>query len=203
LSGEGIVGILLAAGSASRFGSPKQLAAVEGVALVRRAALAIADTGVELLAVTGAYADEVGRALDGIPARLAYNAQWAEGMGGSIACGVRHLLRRAEPPAACLLCLVDQPLVGAPQLRQLLELHRAQPRQIVACDHGAALGPPCLFPAEFLGELAQLAGSKGARPVLERHRDRLTVLNLPEAGLDVDRPEDYRQLLARLSAPRD
>lgn len=46
--------VLLAAGSASRYGSPKQLAEIDGVPLVRRAAQAILECGAELSRLSGA-----------------------------------------------------------------------------------------------------------------------------------------------------
>ena len=202
--GRGVVAILLAAGNASRFGSAKQLVPIDGVSLVRRAAQAIVASGVELLVVTGAYAEEVADALSGIPARLIHNPQWQQGMGESIAHGARELLGLSALPSACLLCLADQPLIGTAQLQRLLRAATDQPQRIIASNHGKTpageiLGPPCLFPAEFLGELAQLSGAKGARALLERHRQRLTTLAMPEAALDIDVPEDYARALSLLA----
>jgi len=192
------VAVLLAAGSASRFGSAKQLAPIAGVPLVRRAAQAIAATGAELLVVTGAYAGEVAAALSGLSVQLIHNPQWQQGMGESIACGARALLGRSLLPAAGLFCLADQPLVGTAQLRRLLDAAAVDATHIIASDHGAILGPPCLFPAEFLVELAQLSGAKGARVLLERHRSRVTEVAMPEAALDIDAPEDYARALLLL-----
>lgn len=193
--------VLLAAGSASRFGSPKQLAPINGVALVRRTAQAILASGAELVVVTGAYADEVAAALRGLPLRLAHNPYWELGMGESIARGFRELSRQLAPPPASLLCLVDQPRVDEPQLRRLLDRHLAQPRSIIVSDHGETAGPPCLFPVEFYAELTRLSGPRGARSVLERHRDRVLTVAVPEAALDIDRPEDHLRALQSLPQP--
>ncbi len=198
-----IVAVLLAAGSASRFGSAKQLAPIGDVSLVRRAAQNIVAAGLELVVITGAYADEVAEALSGMPLRLIYNPQWQQGMGESIACSARELLGRAAP-RACLLCLADQPLIGAPQLQRLLDAAAEDPTCIIASDYGETpgaevLGPPCLFPAEFLAGLAQLSGAKGARVLLDRYRPRVTAVAMPEAALDIDVPEDYRRALEQLA----
>jgi molybdenum cofactor cytidylyltransferase len=193
-----LAAVLLAAGSASRFGSPKQLAEIHGVPLVRRAAQAILACRAELVVVTGARADEVSGALRGLPVRLAHNPFWALGMGESIARGFRELSRQTAPPDAALLCLVDQPMVGPAQLQKLIDQHHAQPRRIVVSDHGETVGPPVLFPAEFYAELSQLSGALGARRVLQRHRELVDTVNMPEAALDIDRPEDHVRALARL-----
>ena len=193
-----LAAVLLAAGSASRFGSPKQLAEIHGVALVRRTAQAILACGAELVVVTGAHAEQVADALRGLPLRLAHNPYWDLGMGESIARGFREVSRQLAPPAASLLCLVDQPMVGEPQLRRLIERHLAGPRRIVVSDHGETVGPPCLFPAEFYAELTQLSGTRGARKVLERHRDAVVTVSVPEAALDIDFPEDHLRALQAL-----
>jgi molybdenum cofactor cytidylyltransferase len=198
MSAPALAAVLLAAGSASRFGSPKQLAEVQGTSLVRRAAEAVLECDAELLVVTGAHAAAVTAALDGLPLRLAHNASWELGMGESIGCGFRELRGQSTPPAAALLCLVDQPLVGAAQLRRLIERHRATPQGIVVSDHGEAVGPPCLFPAEYYEELSQLSGAGGARSVLQRHRQAVLTVAMPEAALDVDRPEDRQRVLELL-----
>jgi CTP:molybdopterin cytidylyltransferase MocA len=197
-----LAAVLLAAGQASRFGSPKQLAQIDGVALVRRTAQVILDCRAELVVVTGAHADAVAAALRGLPVRLAHNPFWHLGMGESIARGFRELARQLAPPLASLLCLVDQPMVGTEQLQRLIRRHLAEPRRIIVSDHGEAVGPPCLFPAEFYSELTQLSGSRGARGVLERHRDEVVAVDVPEAALDIDRPEDHARTLALLAAER-
>lgn len=199
--GGTVAGLLLAAGSASRFGGPKLLVEIDGMPLVRRAARAIVEAGAALTVVTGAYAQQVRAALTGIDAGFVHNEAWEQGMGGSIACGVRELSGCAAPPAACLLCLADQPLVGARELRLLLDTYRAAPLRIVASAYGGTLGPPCVFPSEFFAELARLEGAKGARGVLEAHRRLVTGLALPEAATDIDLPADCDAVMELLSKP--
>jgi molybdenum cofactor cytidylyltransferase len=186
--------VLLAAGSASRYGSPKQLLRIGKLSLVRHAAEAILDTGAELSVVTGAHVEQVRAELAGLPLRLLHNAAWEQGMGGSIACGFRELADRPEARGAALLCLIDQPLIGAAQLRRLLGLHAARPGKIIVSDYGAARGPPCLFPAAFYAELAGLSGPAGARAVLEKHRGEVISASMPEGRMDIDTPDDWHML---------
>jgi CTP:molybdopterin cytidylyltransferase MocA len=186
--------VLLAAGSASRYGSPKQLLQIEGQTLVRRAAQAILDAGAALTVVTGAYAEAVAGELHGLPLRVVHNANWQLGMGGSIACGFRALMNDSDTPSAALLCLADQPRVGLPQLRRLLERHEPVPESITVSDYGDARGPPCVFPSAVYAELAALEGNAGARAVLARHRERIRCGPMPEAAMDIDTPEDWERL---------
>jgi molybdenum cofactor cytidylyltransferase len=191
--------LLLAAGNASRFGSAKQLAPLDGIALVRRAASAALDAGLPLTVVTGAYADDVAAALHGLPLTLLHNADWAQGMGSSLGCGFRHLLAGGSQSA--LVCLADQPRIQAPQLRQLIEAWSGEPQRMAAAAHGDALGPPCLFPRRWYEELSRWSGPQGARKLLERAPQDLLRVAMPEAAVDVDTREDYARLVG--DSPRD
>jgi CTP:molybdopterin cytidylyltransferase MocA/uncharacterized damage-inducible protein DinB len=93
--------VLLAAGASRRLGTPKQLLVeFDGVPRVRRAAAQLLDAGCSpVLVVTGAFADEVGAALRGLPVILVHNAAHADGMGTSIACGM-HALGGMAPARA-------------------------------------------------------------------------------------------------------
>ncbi|MCX7781519.1 MAG: NTP transferase domain-containing protein, partial [Negativicutes bacterium] len=84
--------VILAAGASRRMGTPKQLLPVGGRPMVRRVAEAVCRSQVaEVIAVTGAYAEEVGKALKGLPVKIAFNPAWAEGQSGSVATGVKAL----------------------------------------------------------------------------------------------------------------
>ncbi|MFA5938127.1 MAG: nucleotidyltransferase family protein [Sinimarinibacterium sp.] len=188
--------VLLAAGSSSRYGGIKLLAQIDGVSLLRRAAQTALEAGTELVVVTGAYTAEFDAALNGLDTTRIHNADWAEGMGGSIACAFQLLCARIDPPPAALVCLADQPQIGAPQLRRLIEVWREQPDCIIASQFGATQGPPCLFPRRYFDELAQLRGPQGARRVLDAHPDVVRAIALPEAAVDIDTVEDYQRSLS-------
>ena len=186
--------VLLAAGTSTRFGALKQLHRFHGVPLVRRAALAALDTGLPVWIVTGAHAERVEEAVAGLPLRVVHNAAWAQGMGGSLALGVRE-----AAASAVLVMLADQPLVTTENLKELLAQHGADPKTIVAADYGEVLGPPCLFPAEFFAELEALHGDRGARALFKQHPERVQRVPMPRAAVDVDTPADLARLEAMAS----
>ena len=186
--------VLLAAGSASRFGSPKMLAPIAGEPLVARSARAALQASPDLMVVTGAYAEAVAAALDGIDARLLHNRDWAEGMGQSIAAAFRQLLAPDEPFDAAIVCPADLPLIGAAQYQRLIDAHRQSPHSIIVSDLGEAQGPPCLFPRHCFEELSRLRGAEGARSVLRAHQSQIVRVAMPEAALDLDTEEDLRSL---------
>jgi len=188
-----LAGLLLAAGGATRFGSPKVLAPYRGKTLVRR--------GVQLLAprcpggvhvVVGASADGVRAALAGEAITVVDNPDWARGLSTSLVRGVAVL-----PPAvdAVLILLCDQPAITAADLDALIAAWRVEPGLIAAAGFNGRLGPPVIIPRAFWPQLAALRGDQGARSLLEWHTEHTTVA-MPHAALDVDTPED----LARLEA---
>ena len=86
--------VLLAAGCSSRFGGDNKLIAeIDGRPMVRAVAdvLLGADCIDEVLVVTGHDVAAVERVLEGLPVRFAFNSDWRNGMGGSIALGVSKL----------------------------------------------------------------------------------------------------------------
>ena len=104
-----IGGVVLAAGGASRFGSPKQLAELDGVALLQHAVDAmLAVPAVDpIVVVLGAEAARVREAVDFGDARAIECADWQAGMAASLRCGV-------EAVGDCdwvLVTLGDQPRV--------------------------------------------------------------------------------------------
>jgi molybdenum cofactor cytidylyltransferase len=184
--------VLLAAGGAVRYGSAKQLLPIDGEPLVRRMARAALQVSPRVAVVIGAYKDDVEAALDGLPLDAAFHAGWPSGMGGSLAFGLGRLRERHPELAAVMVCLCDQPALGATQLQALANAAGAE--RIVAADYGdGVLGVPCLFPARFFHELELLHGPEGARSLLMAYADQVQALPMPEARIDIDTPDDYER----------
>ena len=180
--------VLLAAGGSRRLGRPKQLLVWRGEPLVRHAARAALEAGVdELIAVVGAERDGVAAALEGLALQVVDNPRWSEGMGGSIAAGAR-----AASGDALLLLTADQPGVTGDLLARLIDAMRAgHPR--VACAYAGVLGVPALFadPGD-LAALRALSGDRGARELL---RGSAPVHAVPAEGAadDIDDETDWQR----------
>jgi molybdenum cofactor cytidylyltransferase len=186
--------VVLAAGEASRFGSPKQLVRINGRPLLH----AVISRGVEVgghsvIAVLGAYAAELAPLLRHTPATVVVNRQWSEGMGSSIRAGIGALPGTAE---AVLILLADQPSVTGEDLRRLVGTWRRQPSQIVAAQYGTTTGAPAIFPRWCFPELGALRGDQGARILLRRHAERVVRVPMASAAVDIDTPEDLLQVEA-------
>lgn len=191
-----ITAVVLAAGASTRMGMQKLLLDLGGEPLVRRTVRQVIDAGFdEVLVVVGSEHERTLAALDGLACRHAINADFASGMGSSFRTAVAAL----GGSAAAMFALADQPFVTAHDYRRLLDTYRTQAPGIVSVRYGDVTAPPHLFDGEFFPELAVL--EHGARPVLQRHRDRTIVLQFPaDLLLDVDTPEDYERARLRLSS---
>ena len=190
--------VVLAAGASTRMGTHKLLLPLGGEPLVRRTVRQISEAGFDdVLVVVGKDHEETIAALSGLPVRHALNAEYETGMGSSFRTAIAHL----GDSTAALFALADQPFVTTNEYQRVLETYRTHRPCIVSVRYGDVTAPPHIFDREFFPELARL--EHGARPVLQRHRDRTIVLQFPpELLLDIDTPEDYELAKSRLSAGR-
>lgn len=182
--------VVLAAGAAKRFGSAKLVVPIDGVPLVRRAALAALDVGTQVVVVTGAHRAAVEACVADLGVTRAFNADWEKGMGSSVACGIAAL-RDCD---AAIIALADQPLVARAEFAALIAAHARVPERIVAAQFDGVLGPPCLFPCHYFRELLELRGEQGARGVLKQHADQVHAVPLHAAAVDIDEPQDIARL---------
>ena len=185
-----LVAVVLAAGCSRRFGSPKQLATVDAVPMVRRAVTQVGPAqpdAIVLVAGHEAAAVHAAAAAD----FLVINERYAEGMGTSIACAARTLCPVAD---AMLLCLADQPLIPASHFAALREAWGGHGDRVVATAFGGTHGPPVVFGKQFLEPLLALSGETGAKALLESAGDALITVRCDKAGIDIDRPGDLDSL---------
>lgn len=190
--------VLLAAGAGERYGGIKQLASINGEPMLRRVARSLLETGMPVIVVTGAHARQVEPALAGLPVHIERHAGWAEGMGSSLAAGIRRM--RADHPDATgvLLCLADQPLLDEAMLQRMLARHAVSAVSILVTTQRGVDGPPVLFPRDCFDTLAHWSGARGARALLEREAGRVERFAAPEL-VDVDTPADLQRLRGLLA----
>jgi molybdenum cofactor cytidylyltransferase len=188
-----IVGLLLAAGAAGRFGAPKLIQPLRGTPLARWSAAALAAATDALLVVIRPDAAPLREALGGIRARFVVNAEPERGLGRSIACGVRALPADAD---AVVIALADEPLLETRWIDAVITRYRAATgATIVAPVFRGIRRHPVLFDRGVFAELAALDGDHGARGVVDRDASRVALVEFDEPGtIDVDWPEDLARL---------
>jgi molybdenum cofactor cytidylyltransferase len=190
-----VAAVVLAAGGSIRFGKPKQLAIFQGEPLVRRIVRAAKDAGcAPVVVVLGADAAQITPVLAGLTVSMIEHPNWSNGLGSSIAVGLKHALGIVANLDAAILLTCDQPFVNAATLRELIQLHLENGKTIVASAYAETLGIPALFDRSCFGDLLQLRGDSGAKGIILARRHDVVPLNFPDAAIDIDTTADYERL---------
>jgi len=188
-----IVALVLAAGRSARFGSPKMLAAVGegGETVIHRTVSRIMAAHLDqVLVVAGDEMDRIGRALAGLHAHLAVNAQPAEGFASSLCAGLRSLPSATKAVVVLLGAEID---VEASVVDRVVAAWRAGMGRIIQARYRGTPGHPVLFDAAFFPEMLLLEGDKGARDVIASHMNDVAYVDVDEpAPRDIDTPDDLR-----------
>lgn len=190
---SGVTAVVLAAGTASRFGGQKLLALLGGTPVIRRTVEnVLAASLTDILVVLGADAEAVRAALDGLPVRFVLNPDYRDGMSTSLRRGIEAL----DPAArAALIVLGDQPAVAPEVMRRVVAAQRETGKPIAAPVYGGVQGNPVVFAREVFAELEAMRGDRGGREVVRRDPARVALVQVA-AGMprDVDTPEDLEAL---------
>lgn len=181
--------IVLAAGRASRFGKPKQLARFHGKTLLGLTVDLAQELSDQVLLVTGAYSDQVNQAFKTYSLKRIYNPYWMEGMGSSIVTGVNSL---DEETKAVLIMLADQPLTTKSHLINLVSTWSKHKTWAAATYYDSTFGVPAVFDERAFDELGMLSGDIGARQILRQHREQVHGVEPDFALIDVDTEEQLR-----------
>ncbi|MEA2343803.1 MAG: molybdenum cofactor cytidylyltransferase [Thermoanaerobaculia bacterium] len=163
-----VVAIILAAGFSTRLGAPKQDIVFEGETLLQRAERLAREVADDVIVITPQL-----------------NPHAAEGIASSICVGVR-----LAGNSRLLIMLCDQPLITIDHLRSLIAIDAP----IVATGYANIAGVPAVFAPEFASELLALRGDRGARVVIEAHRDVTRVVPFEDAAVDIDTADDLQKL---------
>jgi len=188
-----VIGILLAAGFSTRFGTNKLLAPLPaegpdgGAPVAVAAARHLAEALPGPVAVVRPRAQKVSKLLReaGCTTVICKNA--AQGMGASLAAGVRA----AEDADGWVIALADMPFVPAETIR-LIATALEQGAAIAAPAHGGERGHPVGFARRFRDDLLALSGDQGARQILKTYAHCITLYETGDCGVlrDIDVPGD-------------
>jgi len=186
-------GILLAAGYSKRFGSNKLLQALPagspqaGTPIALAAARHLLEALPDSIAVVRPRAQKLGKLLRDAGCSTVVCKNAADGMGTSLAAGVR-----AAPDAdGWVIALADMPFVRPETIAKIVQAME-QGAAIAAPAIGGERGHPVGFARAFFEELVSLKGDAGAREVLKRNAGRITLCEVDDPGVlrDIDQPSD-------------
>lgn len=183
-----IAGILLAAGSGSRFGSDKLLhPLLDGVPIAVTAARKLNGIAPGSVAVVRPGAEKLAALLEAEGLTVVTCANADEGMGASLACAIEA----AGEAAGYMIALADMPYIRASSL-QAIHDSLANGLYLVAPYFRARRGHPVGIGGRFRAELLAASGDEGAKKLLEAHAAELVKIPVGDPGVvrDIDRPAD-------------
>ncbi len=190
-------GLVLAAGSSRRMGSPKQLLVVRGKPLLELVVGQVCDSGVDdVVVVLGAAFDEIQNRVDLGRARVVVNPDYAAGMASSLKAGLASLEAGVD---RAVVILGDQPDVDSKLLNRLLDLQESSGLPAAALDFNGLLHPPVVVKRELWGDLMSLEGDVGCRAVIRARPDLVAKLKVRgdlTHPIDIDTPADYERAKA-------
>ena len=175
-------GVVLAAGSGSRFGEPKAPLEVDGERLVDRSVRVLREGGCDpIFVILGAWEGSVDDAL------VIVNHGWEEGMGSSLRIALKWVNATTEADYA-LITLVDLPGLTSESVQRVA----AAGSGIAVATFDGERGHPVRIPREHFRELIDtVGGDEGARSFVSQ-RDDVVLVEIGDiaSGKDIDVPSD-------------
>lgn len=189
-------GVLLAAGYSTRFGSNKLLHPLPagsphaGVPIAVAAAHHLAAALPDCVAVVRPRALKLGKMLREAGCATIVCKNSAEGMGVSLAAGVRA----AGDAKGWVVALADMPFIQPATIRTIANALR-DGAAIAAPSYRGERGHPVGFARRFLDELSALRGDAGARRILKKHPESITLYEVDDPGVlrDIDALSDVQR----------
>lgn len=186
--------LIMAAGTSSRLGQPKQLLELKEHALIWHAATQALELSPHVTVVLGHHNEQCRNVIKDLPLKTVVNANYKEGLGSSIAYGVSTL----DDCNSILIMLCDQPLIPQSHYEALIQTSKENPELIIASHYQKKSGVPAVFPQQYIPSLLKLQGDKGAKVLLETNIYQYIPLST-NASRDIDTPEDWEKIAAHFS----
>ncbi len=168
-----------------RYGSPKQLAIVDGRTMLAHVIGAAVTAGLEPVVVVVPVWLSPPAVRDDPPLRWIRNAFPERGLSLSLRLGLGAL--SAEVPAALIL-LGDQPGIPPDTIAAVLSARGDRP--LVAAFAGGVLAPPVLIERSHFHLSDELTGDVGLRDLLRGNPELVASVPLRAHVADIDTPAD-------------
>jgi molybdenum cofactor cytidylyltransferase len=191
-------GIILAAGTSSRLGRPKQLVEVDGqILLSKTVSAALASKLDRVVLVLGHEAGGIvaclKEILDNPRIEVTVNSRYREGLSSSLRHG---LLQVCSAFPSIMVILGDHPLLDSGTIDLLLHRFRDSEKDICVPCHRGRQGHPVIFSSGFYQDIMNVEGDVGARHILIKNPDCVLRVEVDNEGcfFDIDTEEDLANL---------
>lgn len=187
--------IILAAGSSSRLGSPKQLLVYRDKTLLQNCIDNAKQINANpLILVLGARKKLIEDHTNTEEVIIVENKNWESGIASSITAAVNTLNDKFPGTEFIIIMVCDQPFADAEILKKLLLKQKESGKAIVACEYEGTKGTPVLFHRSLFNELHALKGDSGAKKILTKYENQTEYVSFTAGGIDIDTMEDFKNL---------
>jgi molybdenum cofactor cytidylyltransferase len=187
--------IILAAGSSSRLGFPKQNLLYKGKTLLELAVeVGLKSECGSVTVVLGANTEKIEPGIKQNNITIIQNPDWAEGMASSIITAI-HSIEKKTAIDSVIIMLCDQPFVNRALIDSIIYKQQETGKSIVACAYKGTVGVPVLFKRFLFAELLSLQGQEGAKKILQAHPGDIATIPFEKGGIDIDTIADYEELI--------
>lgn len=189
--------LILAAGNSSRMGDhvkqvlPWKTTTLLGNAL-HQAKTSIADASYVVL---GAFEEIIKAEVTLDATAIIQNPNWENGLGSSIAAGIKHFSLKSIAYDAVLIMLADQPLMDTNYINKMIGNWIGNPAKIITTQYESRSGVPAIFGKEHFQDLQQLHKDFGAKDIIASQIDAILALDAEGKEIDVDSWETYQELI--------
>jgi molybdenum cofactor cytidylyltransferase len=196
-----ISGIVLAAGSSQRIGTPKALLKIgEKTFLQHIVEIVHSARIIDVVIVLGAEAEEIQKTIIWFDGKVVINNDWQKGQLSSIIAGLNALdLTKSEPEEihGAIICPVDHPLLTQSLLVDLLQGYWLSKKRIIIPTHRGKRGHPVIFDRELFDDIRNAPIDIGARAVVRNHEQEVHEVDVNDEGvlINIDLPDDYKKYI--------
>lgn len=186
--------VILAGGTSSRYGSPKQLAKIGNDSLISIAIDNLKKLKLDIYVVLGANFNLILDEIKNIgELNIIKNKNYKDGMSSSIIVSVKELQNRYSE---ILFTTCDQPLIDAKHYERLLS--KIDVYDVVFTKYDEyRYGIPACFKNNLYDKLLLLSGDKGAKRVIDEAFSKVSIL-CKDAIYDVDYKKDLEVVNKKL-----
>jgi len=187
--------VILAAGSSSRMGKPKQLLKVKGKSMLDHAISAALGAGINTpVVVLGANKDQI---LDGIELAdkcdIIYNSDFTTGQASTLVAGTKRVINSCD---AAVFMLADQPFVTAKLIAGMINRFLDERPDLLYPLYQQQRGNPVIISSDLFPRLLTATGDTGARFLFTDSTLKILAHEVDDRSviIDIDTPEMYQAI---------
>jgi molybdenum cofactor cytidylyltransferase len=181
--------LILGAGFSRRFGADKRLAQLGAVSVAESTLQRYCQVFANVRVVVKPEDTCLIKLIEKLPVDIIRCPEAHQGMGHSLACGVRELNWRYA-----FVGLLDMPFIKTETLNRLKQATLDAPLKTIIQPRlaDASVGHPIGWPRHYYPLLEKLQGDQGARSLLEQFKNAIKYVVTDDQGIisDIDLPED-------------